>query len=343
MVKSKLNGNSYEEVEQSLKNKIFSPIYLFYGEEDFLVDQLVSLLIDRAVDRSVSGFNLDILHGDDADANDIVSIASAFPMMADRRVVVVREFDRLANKDILIPYVTNPLPSTLLVLLAEKIDSRTKIFELLTKAAIKVECKRLYEDRIPAWTQNRITQFGKKSAIEACQLIHVHVGNSLREIQNEIDKLLIYIGDKTEITSEDVDAIIGLSKRYNIFELQKSIGRKEIAPAQEILERMLGAGEYAVGIVVMLTKYFQKLWLLQEISKKGTSNFQIANSIGINQYFLNEYLEASKKYSSAHIEKNITILLETDEALKSSGGDGKLILTLMINRLINDKIPASLI
>ena len=268
MGKATANGLSYEDVERSLRKKNFSPIYLFYGEEDFLIDETLQVLIDKAVEPSARSFNLDIVHGSDVDAKDIISLASAFPMMAEYRVVVVKDFDKLANTESLIPFIENALPSTLLVLILEKPDFRLKVFKALEKYAAIVEFKRIYENKIPGWIENQISKLGKEASSDACLLIQSNVGNSIREIKNEIDKLFIYIGDKKFIEIDDVNAVVGISKRYNIFELQKAIGRKDIASAQEILERMLEAGEYPVSMIVMLTKYFQKLWIIWDIWKR---------------------------------------------------------------------------
>lgn len=335
MAKSKTDGIPHEQVEEDLRQQKFSPVYLFFGEEDFLIEQTVDLLIKQALDETAKSFNLDIVQGSDVDAKDIVSLASAYPMMSERRVVVVREIDRLADKEPLIPFIENPSPTTLFVLISEKADFRLKFYKSLQTHAVVVRFNQLYEDKIPMWIENRIVKLGKKITSEACQLLQSHVGRSLREIQNEIDKLFIYIGDKKLIDVDDVNAVVGTSKRYNIFELQKAIGKKDIATAQEIMERMMDAGEYPVSMIVMLTKYFQKLWLIPEVNRKGLSEYQLASMLGIKQYFLKEYIEAARNYSSIQITKCFATLLEADETLKSSGRDEKLIMTLMVYKLIN--------
>jgi DNA polymerase-3 subunit delta len=337
MAKSKSNGLSYEDAERSIRQKKFSPVYLFYGEEDFLIQEMLDLIIDKAVDSSTQSFNLDILHGSDVDARDVVSLASAFPMMAEYRVVVVKEFDRLTNKDNLIPFIENALPSTVLVLILEKPDFRVKINKSIEKYATLVEFKRMYDNKIPGWIENQIAKLGKSASPDSCQLIQSHVGNSIREIRNEIDKLFIFIGDKKSIDVDDVNAVVGMSKQYNIFELQKAVGRKDIATAQVILERMLEAGESPVSMIVMLTKYFQKLYIIWDLLENRITKDELIKTLRLSTRqlpHLDNDIAIARGFSSGALTRCFAALIDTDEKLKSSSQDEKLILTLMLYNMI---------
>ncbi len=334
MAKAKPGGPSFNDIEDAFRHKKFEPLYLLYGEEDFLIEEMIDLLISNAVDESTKGFNLDIMFGSDVDGKDIAVRSASFPMMGDRRVVIVREFDKVANKDTLLPYIQHPSPSTVLALVANKPDFRTKFFKTLKDSSVALECKYLYEDKIPAWISKRIEQLGKKASLDTCILLQSHVGKSLREIQNEIDKLFIFVGDKKTIDAGDVDQVVGVSREFNIFELQKAIGQKNIKRSVEILERMLEAGEYPVGMIIQLTKYFQKIWLLQDVSRKSSSEFEIAKMIEVLPFWLKDYKEAALHYRDEQIQVCFSALIEADEQLKSSGGDPKLIMMLMVHRIL---------
>jgi DNA polymerase-3 subunit delta len=338
MAKSKSNGLSYEDIESSIRQKIFSPVYLFYGEEDFLIKQTVDLLIKHSLNEAAKSFNLDIVQGSDLDARGVISLASAYPMMSDLRVVIVRDFDRLADKEALIPLIEKPPPTTVLVLISEKADFRLKLYKSLQTLAVTVKFNQLYEDKIPTWITNRIMKLEKEITSEACQLLQSHVGRSLREIQNEINKLFIYLGDKKIIDIDDVNAVVGMSKRYNIFELQNAIGNKNFTSAQDILTHMLDAGEYPVGIIIMLTKYFQKLWIIHDFIENKITRDELIETLRLSFKqipHLNDEIAIAKNYSSSSIERSFSVLSETDEKLKSSSQDEKLLLTLMLNGLLS--------
>ena len=219
----------------------FSPLYLFYGEEDFLIDELVALLSDRAIDASMRDFNQDVVTARDLSAPAIASLAGAYPMMGDRRLVVVRNIDALPTKDLhlLLPCVQEPLATTILACTAEKPDFRSAFYKAFQAHGVIVESRPLYDNQVAGWIAERVRALGKRISPAACQVMQGYVSTSLREIQNEIDKLFTYVGDKPEISADDVTQVVGMSKSWNIFELQKAVGQRHIARSLEISERLL--------------------------------------------------------------------------------------------------------
>lgn len=338
MAKEKEKSASLERLAISFNQKEFAPLYLFYGEEDFLIEGAVNLLVGHAIDQSSRSFNLDILYGGDVDVRDVVSHASLFPMMAERRAVVVRDADKLVtselSREILLRYLEHPLPSTILVFIMETVDMRLTIFKAFQERGVVVEFKQLYENQIPDWIAKRVEKFGRRITPEACQLMQAHVGKSLREIHNEIEKLFVYVGEKKVIEVGDVAAVVGMSRMYNVFELQKAIGQGNLAWSIEIVEHMLDAGELPLGIIVMLTWYFQKLWVLPSLQKQVRSEYELASALHVSPYFIKEYIAAARRFPPSHIEHAFTALLEADATLKSTQEDPKLVMTTLVYKLI---------
>jgi DNA polymerase-3 subunit delta len=329
----------YKEFQQSVKGKHFAPIYLFHGAEDFLADEGVQWIIENAVDVNARGFDLDVMYGSKAEARDVVGHASSFPMMGTRRVVVVKEFEKLATteteKEVVSAYINKPLDSTILVLVSAEPDFRRRPFTDLKKRAEVVECKPLYDSEVPSWIADRIRAQGREANTEACRLIQAYVGNSLRSLQNELDKLYVFIGDRKKITPEDVATVVGATKGFTIFELQNAIGRKDPKEAIRILERMLEAGQSAQMIIVMLTRFFTQLWKLTDLRQRRSQDAEIAREAGIPPYFVKQYLEFRSNYDTRQIEKNFTLLLETDTVLKSTSRDTRLVLDVLVLSLMN--------
>ena len=335
MAKTGSHAVTIEDYERTIRAGSFKPVCLFTGAEGLLIDEAVDLLLNTVVEESARAFNLDVFYGTDAEARHIVSIASAYPMMAERRAVLVREFDKLADKEAFIPYLEHPSPSTCLVLISAKTDFRQKIYKAIEQNGTVFEFTQLYEERIPDWIVRRIIRAGKKATPDACQLLVSSVGRSLREIQNEIDKLFIYVGEKQTIGMDDVSAVVGLTKMYNIFELQKSIGGGDLARSMEIVERMLDGGESPVKIVAGLTKYFQRLWLAHEVRQGPPQSRQtVASRLNVKEFFLDAYLEASRRYPDDRIERCFSALAAADEALKSTPADHRMVMTLMVYNLM---------
>ncbi len=328
----------YKDFQRTLEGKQFEPVYLFCGEEDFLIQECLDTIIAKTLDDSTKGFNLDVVYGSKADAKDVIAHASSFPMMSQKRIVVVKEFEKLVatetSREIVSSYLQRPLESTYLLLVAEDPDFRKKPFNELKKKAGVVVCSQMYDNQVPMWIAARIRQRGKEADVDACRLLHAYVGNSLRALQNEIEKLFIFVGERKQLTAEDIAAVVGATKGYTVFDLQNAIGRKDAREATKILERMIEFGESPQLIIVMLTRFFIQLYKLTELRQRGMPEPEIASELRISPFFLKSYLEFSSRFSVRHIEQNFISLVSADAQMKSSSSDILLTLELLLHSLI---------
>ncbi|HEX9829118.1 MAG TPA: DNA polymerase III subunit delta [Bacteroidota bacterium] len=329
---------THQELHKAVASKQFAPVYLVYGAEDLLAEECMNAIVENAVDEDARGFNLDIMYGSRDDTKDVVAHASSFPMMRERRVVVVKEFEKLATteaaQELLSGYFKKPMESTTMVLLTSKPDFRKKLFLDLKKSAQLIECKPLFDNQAPDWIEARIKKMGKSVSPEAVRLLHAYVGNSLRVIQSEIDKLFIFIGDKKQIEVEDVAGVVGETKGYTVFELQNAVGKRDISLSMQILERMLELGESPQLMIVMLTRFFTQLYKLSELKQRRATDQLIASELGIKPYYVKQYVAFSANFSNEHIEQNFRALLDADVTLKSTSRDQRLVMDLLIYSLV---------
>lgn len=331
---------SFEDFQVAAGQKKFGPLYLFIGREDFLIDQCVAILVDKLVPPEMRGFNLDVMYGSKAEAKDVLAHASSFPMMGDRRVVIVKEFEKLVlgetAKEIATAYVRRPLESTCLVLISAEPDFRKRPFPDLKKSAQIYSCQPLYDNQVPSWIARRVEGKGKKASIDTCRLLQAYVGNSLRSLDNEIEKLFIFIGDRKDIGTEDIAAVVGATKGYTVFDLQNSIGRRDTKEALTVLSRMMEAGENPQLIIIMLTRFFNTLLRISELRYRRTPEHQLSADLGISSFFLKQYLEFHANFTPAHVENNFRALLSADTTLKTSSGDPRLVMDLLVYALIKN-------
>jgi len=312
-----------------------APVYLLYGEEDFLAGEALDAILPAALAGGDRTLNLDILVGGETDGRDIVARASSFPMVGPRRVVVVREADRLSPHDceILSAYVGEPSPSSCLILTAVKPDMRRNPFAAIRRSGWALECRRLYENQIPAWIAGTVGKGNRRIDAEAAKLLSAYVGTSLRELASELEKLYVYIGARKEITAQDVSALVGMSKEYSPFELQKMVGRRETARAITILEEILDAGGGVPLLVATMTNYFLTLWKLHDLRRRGVTLKDQAAQARVNPYFLEEYHEALAFQSPASCERALLLLAEADEQSKSGTQDVRHVMEALVVRL----------
>ena len=317
----------------SFRKGTYQPVYFFCGEETFLIDEVVEALIRSAVDPSMREFNFDLVHGGETDGKKVVAMASAYPMMADRRVVIVKDVDRLSGKDLLEGYAEHPSSSTVLVLIAGSADFRKKPYSTFKKLEMVYEAVPLRDYETVAWLDHRLKTM--KCSIEpaAVQLLSGLVGTSMRELVNAVEKVRLSAKEGATITVKDVERVVGVSKEFSPFELANKVAEKNPRKALEIADRLLHSGESPVGLIAVLTLHFIKLWKLQDALRQRLGEKEILPIVSFNSFALKEMQAQAGKFRPAEFENVFLLLADADRAAKSSG-DPKLIMTRLISEII---------
>ncbi len=251
-------------------------------------------------------------------------------MLGTKRLVIVKDVEKLGETGALEDYVRNPSPTTVLVLLSPKPDFRQKLFQALKEKAVLVECRTPYDDRIGAWIEAEVRGVGKSMEAEGVELLQLSVGGSLAELSNELEKLYTFAGDRKEITAGDVAAVVGVSRQFSVFDLQRALGEMNTRAALGVLGRMIDGGENMTKCIAQLTKYFEKLWLLPD---SALNQETAAAMLGIKPFFVREYLAARRKFTATRLDDCFLALREADLALKSSGGTPRQIMTLLVHSI----------
>lgn len=312
----------FEQILADLKNKIYKPIYLFYGEESFFIDELTNYIQQNVLTETEKAFNQDIVYGKDITATNLIELSRAFPMMANYRVVILKEAQGLKDFKNLEPYVQNPVNSTILVLSFKntaKVDKRLKVFNLLSKNAVVFESKRLYENQVYPWIEKTLRENGLSIHTEALRLFYESIGADLSRLSNEIKKLVITQEKGKQISKEDIAFNIGINRDYNIFELQKAIGLKDKLKCYQILDYFSKdpRANPLFATVNRLFDYFTKIIKLHMLQDKSKQS--VANAAGVHPYFAEEYLIAMKNYPLSKLIYIVSYLRETDMKLKGVG------------------------
>lgn len=323
---------SFEQTRTAFQHKNFHPIYFIYGDEPFLMDELQHLLLENALAPHEKDFNLDVFYGADSQGVNVVAACNAFPMMAERRVVIVREFEKLNGNILLADYVKHPNPTCVVFLICNKKPAlNTNPYKALYANATSIEIKALKDAQIPAWIEKRVYLFHKQIKPDAVQILADLIGTNLRDLANEIDKLVALVGNRGEILREDVLEVSGMMREHNVFELQKALVEADYTKAVLITEHILRQKNNAVGdaliLVATLSTFFTRLWKLAYAKSQRQTEAQMAGSVGINAYFLKEYLNCLKHYPLTKLNRAFSALLSADYELK--GGSSRPPATIM--------------
>ncbi|HOZ70112.1 MAG TPA: DNA polymerase III subunit delta [Chitinophagaceae bacterium] len=329
---------SVEKIISDWKKKQFRPIYWLEGDEEYFIDKAVDYAEHHILSESEASFNLSIFYGKDANWADVLNACRRYPMFAERQVVLLKEAQQMKDVEKLEPYMENPLVSTILVVSYKdkKLDARKKFSKLVKENGVVISTKKLYDRDIPAWTQDMVQSKGLTITPKGLALLSDHIGNDLSRIENEIEKLSVNLGKRTQINEDDIERYIGVSKEFNVFELQSALAAKDLSKAIRIVQ-YFESNPKANPIQLILPSlysFFSKVFMIQAISGDDRT---IAGHIGVNPFFVKDYIQAYRLYGSSGVENILMLLhhynLKSIGVGSGSASDGSLMKEMVIKMM----------
>ena len=316
--------NTTNQLISDIKEGKIAPIYFLMGEEAYYIDMISDYIESTVLEEGEKGFNQMVLYGKEVSIQDIVSNSKRYPMMAERQVIIVKEAQNL-NKTIeqLVDYAKNPQPTTVLVFnyKYKTLDKRKSLYKALSKFAVIFESKKVYDDKIPSWIQSFLRSKQISITPKAALMLSEFLGNDLSKIANELNKLEIVLGAKKEVTPEIIEENIGISKDFNNFELQTALGNLDHKKAYQIVHYFAQNSKQHPFVLTIsaLYVYFTKLMTVHTVRDKNPST--VAKSLGINPYFVNEYIAASRNFPMKRISGVLETLRTYDTKSKGVGAN----------------------
>jgi DNA polymerase-3 subunit delta len=303
---------SVKQILSDLRKGSYKPVYWLEGEEEYFIDQVIRYAENKILSEDEASFNRTVFYGKDADWVSVINACRRYPMFAEKQVVILKEAQQMRDIDKLESYIENPLNSTLFFVgyKEKKLDGRTRMAKLLKEKAVLLTTKKIYDNQLPEWTQDLVESKGLSISQKALMLLVDHIGNDLGRIENEIDKILINLGQRTSITEEDIEKYVGVSKDFNVYEFQAAIAAKDLAKAVRIIQYFESNPKAAPiqYILPSLYGFFSKLFMIYGLNTRNEKS--IATSLGLNPFFIKEHLKAMQVYSYPEVERSLLLLSE---------------------------------
>ncbi len=315
---------SVEKIIGNWKKKSFKPVYWLEGEEEYYIDQVINYAEHLLLPAAEAEFNLTVFYGRDADWAAVINACRRYPMFAEKQVVVLKEAQHMKDIDKLEGYIASPLPSTIFVVgyKAKGVDKRTKLYKILQTNAEVLTTKKIAEGKMQEWIIELAKSKGYSIQPKSAALLEEHTGNDLSRIVNEIDKLSVNLQNKKTIDEDDIEKYIGISKEYNVFELQAAIAKKDLGRSIKIIN-YFEANPKAVAIQMLLPAlyaYFSKIYAVYGMNDK--SDAVLKPLFYFNPVSLSQAKDAMKNYGYAGIEKMLLLLHHYDLRSKGVGDNG---------------------
>lgn len=329
---------------EDAKNGIFKSVYLLMGEEPYYPDLLCQGIIDHCLQEWEKDFNETICYGADVDADAVITAARRYPMMADRQLVVVKEAQAMKTLEELAVYCQQPLDSTVLVILMRgaSADKRKSLYKTVLKQGVVVESLPLRDYEVTRWIDGYYQDRGLRISPDAAQLLGESAGTDLSRIAVETDKLLKNLPEgTTDISVEDVEKNVGVSRQFSVFELTRALSYRDARRALQVAAHVGGAPRFALPMATgVLFNHFQRILRYGALLSREPSPDPAAKAklLGVNPFFFKEYDTAVRNYPLRRCMGVISLLCEYD--YKGKGGDageatpGEL-LTELVAKILN--------
>ncbi|MEA4976346.1 MAG: DNA polymerase III subunit delta [Paludibacter sp.] len=330
----------HEQILQSLKQKKYAPIYFLMGEEPYYIDLISDYIQYEILDESQREFDLSVLYGKDVDITTVINTAKRFPMMSPYQILIVKEAQHIKDLDKLQFYIQHYAPATILVICYKygTVDGRKKWVNELKKTGVLFESKKLRDYEMSAW----IAKYAKSKDLQieekAMVMLTDFLGTDLSKVANELDKLAITKpAGSNRITPEIIEKNIGISKDFNVFELQDALIKKDVLKANRIIN-YFADNKKANPIQMVLAQlfgFFSNLMIFHYLPQKTAE--AAASEFKIHPFIARNYLTAAKSFNAWKTMIIITSIRETDARSKGidnvSADEGDLLKELVFKIL----------
>jgi DNA polymerase-3 subunit delta len=319
-------------LDKGLKEgKIPRVLYLF-GDEPYLIERGIEGLRTKIIPAYLQEFNRDVYSAGEVPASRIVDAARTVPMLNPWRFILVKEADRFSPGDIdqFLPYIEGPSPSTCLVLWGDTGGPWKQFFPKIRAVGAVIQIKSFFAGKLIGWIKREAQACGKGMTREAAEYLKDMVGNRLRDLHNEIEKTVAYVGEKPVIELEDVEGVVSELRTRTIFELTDAIGTRNSLEALRILRRMLQAGEAHLKILSMIVRQFRLIWRAQDLVSRGVGKEELGRRLKLHHFYLESILEQTAYFSEDNLREGFRRFLQTDLAMKTTTLSKELLLEHMV-------------
>ncbi len=310
-----------EKILTDWKKKAFKPVYWLEGEEDYFIDQLIHYAEHHILPENEASFNLTIFYGRDADWVSVVNTCRKYPMFADRQVVILKEAQLMKDIEKLEGYMENPLSSTVFIVgyKGKTLDKRTKFYKSVKNIGEIFLSEKIRDYKLPQWISSFVQSKGYTISSRSVLILAEYLGNDLSRIANEIDKLSLNLKNTKEITESDIEQYVGISKEYNVFELQAAIAKKDLSKAIKIIQYFDSNPKASPIQMILPALYSSFSKILSVYGMPNKSETAIKSLFFNNPEAVKNVLTTMQLYGLEGLEKVLLLLHQYN--LKSIGID----------------------
>ncbi len=336
MGKSKSGVPPVSQAIKDLKSGRILPVYYLYGADTYSIEQAVNLVQQTVQPFIASDFDKETFHCEDKSIYDILDFAAAFPFGSEKKLIIVKDIEKVRDKKGLTNYAASPADFSVLVLIHNGTISgaESEPFKTLNQNGYLFEAKELKGNNLLEWLLGYAESKGKILTAENAQILLDIAGENRAQLEAQLEKIFVFLGDKKEITIDTIRDLSTSLKEYTIFDLQNAVAKKDKSTAFKVAYHLLEKGNEPTFIISMLTKYFTGLTRINELREKNTPEQTAARIVGTHPYYYKDYLRARSIYSDKELFNAARALLKADLSIKTSTADEKSVIAVLLAEIL---------
>ena len=337
MAKSKIKAPSILKAAKDIIAGRILPVYYFFGEDNYSLDKTIREIEKKVEPFLTSDFDKEVIYAEDKNLSDILTIASSFPFGSEKKFVLVKEFEKINNKKELVNYIKSPADFTHIIFIHNGTISSlaSEPYKTLLQNNYIYEAAELKGNNLVDWIIQFTEENGKIIQRDVASVFAEMIGENRNLIENQLEKVFIFLGDKKEIDIKSIESLSAKFKEYSIFDLQDALAEKSKQKSFKIAFNLLEKGAEPVFIIHMLTKYFTGILRINELKSANTVEFEIARIVGTHPFYLKKFYNARKLYSDNELINIARALLNADVMIKTTSADYKNIITILLTEIFN--------
>lgn len=319
-----------QQLIQDLKAQSYKPMYLLYGEEDYLRKQYRDKLKDALVPLDDT-MNYHYYEGKDINVGEIIDLAETLPFFADRRVIILENSGLCkSGGDALADYLKQPAESVIIILVETQTDKRSRLFKVIKEQGRVCEFIAQNEQTLKRWIASLAKQDNKKISEATTEYFLDKTGTDMANIRTEWEKLVCYAMDREVIEKEDIEVICTQRVSNRIFDMVEAIAKKQQKEALDMYHDLLSLKEPPMGILALIARQFNLMLQVKELQQKGLGGRLIADKVGLAPFIVQKYERQASKFKMKELKEALSACVEADEAVKTGRLNDVLSIELLI-------------
>jgi DNA polymerase-3 subunit delta len=332
-----MNEHSVLSFKKYIEKPISDNLFVIHGEERFFFDQILED-IEKSVftNKADKDLNYHLFYGTEITLSELLNTCLSYPMLTDRKLVIVKEFDKLqiTDPESFLKYLDNPQSTTILVLVADRFN-RTKIYTDILKKGVTVKCRKLNESDIFHWTMSKLKEFNIQADRESVAFLVENIGANLLRLNLEIEKIKSFLETGQPLTLDLVSQITGFEREVNIYNFQNVLAARNLKSSLKIGSHLLEQGEALAAMLPSVFTFFRRIWVVKELVQKNYSQKQILEMLHGHPFAYREIFSNVNKFEREHLDLIFSKLLEAEIQLKTSQKSSESILTILCYYICN--------